>query len=91
MPPPKNQITGLILLSTGDQNRVEESLRAVLEPFSLEILEVQRIALRGRLILGMLITFDLAHAQAINADINEFSQRTGIDVALDFSDGPSAE
>lgn len=86
MPPGQNQITGLILLSTRDQGGVEESLRAVLAPFTLEILEVQRIALRGRFILGMLIAFDPAHALAIDSDINHFSQRSGIDVAMDFSD-----
>ena len=87
MPPAQNQITGLILLSTVDQDGVEDSLREVLAPFTLEILEVQRIRLRGRLILGMLIAFDPAHAFAIDGDINDFSQRSGIDVALDFSDG----
>lgn len=86
MPPGQNQITGLILLSTRDQGGVEELLQAVLAPFTLEILEVQRIALRGRLILGMLIAFDPAHALAIESDINDFSQRSGIDVAMDFSD-----
>ena len=86
MPPAQNQITGLILLSTVDRNGVEESLREVLAPFTLEILEVQQIRLRGRLILGTLIAFDPAHALAIDSDINDFSQRSGIDVALDFSD-----
>ena len=86
MPPGQNQITGLILLSTGEHDGVEESLREVLAPFALEILEVQRIALRGRFILGMLIAFDPAHALAIESDINDYSQQSGIDVALDFSE-----
>lgn len=86
MPPAQNRISGLVLLSTVDKAGVEESLRAVLAPFALEIHDVQRIALRGRLIIGMLISFDPAHAHAIHDDINEFSRSSGIDVALDFSE-----
>ncbi|MEJ0014623.1 MAG: ACT domain-containing protein [Actinomycetota bacterium] len=79
------QFTGLILLSSDDKPGVEESLRAVLEPFSLEIQEIQRIALRGRLIIGILIALDPAHAPAIEEDINAFSLSSGLDVAIDFS------
>jgi len=86
MPPAENQMTGLILLSSADIPGVEDSLRAVLAPFTLDILEVQKIALRGRLILGFLIAFDPAHAHAIEDDINEFSESSGIDVALDYSE-----
>ena len=87
MPAPHYQFTGLILLSTENKEGVEESLIAVLEPFTLEIREVQKIALRGRLIIGMLIALDPAHAPAVSEDIDAFSLRTGIDVAIDFSQG----
>ncbi len=86
MPPAQNRISGLILLSTIDKPGVEESLLAVLAPFSLRIMETQRIALRGRLIIGILISFDPAHARAIAEDINEFGSTSGIDIALDFSE-----
>lgn len=86
MPPAQNGITGLVLLSSVNTPGIEELLREVLAPFTLEIVEVQRITLRGRLILGMLISFDPAHGDAISNDIDEFSQKTGIDVALDYSD-----
>jgi len=86
MPITQYQFTGLILLSAADQPGIEESLRTVLEPFTLEIREVQKIALRGRLILGMLIALDPAHASAVAEDIDSFSLRTGIDVAIDYSD-----
>ena len=90
MPTTQYQFTGLILLSGVDEPGVEESLRAVLEPFTLEIREVQKITLRGRLILGMLIALDPAHASAVADDIDAFSFRTGIDVAIDFSE-PTSE
>ena len=86
MPPAQNRISGLILLSSVDKAGVEESLLAVLAPFSLHIIETQRIALRGRLIIGMLISFDPAHARAIAEDINEFGSASGIDIALDYSE-----
>jgi predicted amino acid-binding ACT domain protein len=78
--------TALILLSSSDKPGIEESLREVLEPFSLEIREVQKIALRGRLILGLLIACDPAHVLAIEEDINAFSVASGIDVAIDYSE-----
>ena len=86
MPPAQNYMTGLILLSATTDSGAEEALRAVLEPFTLEILEVQKIELRGRLICGFLIAFDPAHAHAISDDINQFSHDTGIDAALDYSE-----
>ena len=85
MPASEYQFTGLILLSTEDKPGIEESLRLVLEPFTLEIREVQKIALRGRLILGMLIALDPAHASAVADDIDAFSLSSGIDVAIDYS------
>lgn len=90
MAPDQNEFTALILLSSKDQTGVEESLRSVLAPFTLEIREVQRIALRGRLILALLVACDPAHVLAIEEDLNSFSERSGIDVAIDYSDEGSS-
>lgn len=81
-----SQFTGLILLSAKDQPGIEDSLQEVLAPFTLQVLETQKIALRGRLILGILIACDPAHAKAIESDIDAFSESSGIDVAIDFSE-----
>ncbi len=78
--------TALILLSAASQPGVEEALLSVLQPFTLEIREVQKITLRGRLIIGILIACDPAHVLAIEEDINAFSLSTGMDVAMDFSE-----
>jgi len=91
MPPAKNQISGLILLSTSADNQGEEKLLHVLAQFTLDIIEIQRIALRGRLVLGALIAFDPAHAQAIEADIAQLTIDSGIDVAIDYSEYPTDE
>lgn len=77
--------TALILLSCPDRPGVEESLKEVLKPFTLQIIGNQQIALRGRLILGILISCDRAHLFAIEADLNAFSENSGIDVAIDYS------
>jgi phosphoserine phosphatase len=76
--------TGLVLVSTADKQGVQEEVLAVLAPFTITIIEIQRIQLRGRLILGILIGLDLAHASAIAADIDAFSQESGIDAAFDY-------
>ncbi len=81
----QSELTALILLSASDQPGVEESLRSVLRPFTLEVREVQKIALRGRLILGVLIVCDAAHVQAIEADLIAFGADSGFDLAIDYS------
>ena len=90
MAPDQNEFTALILLSSQDHTGAEESLRSVLAPFTLQIREVQKIALRGRLILALLVVCDPAHVLAIEEDLNSFSAQSGIDVAIDYSDEGSS-
>jgi predicted amino acid-binding ACT domain protein len=82
----QSTFTALILLSAEDKSGLEEGLLAVLEPFTLTILEKQKIALRGRLILGILISCDPAHVLAIEADLVSFGESSGVDVAIDYSE-----
>lgn len=85
MASPDYKFTGLILLSSLERVGVEEELMEVLAPFTLKVVEVQRIQLRGRLIVGALISCDPVHAAAIEEDISAFSLKSGLDVAVDFS------
>lgn len=85
MAPTQNEFTALILLSSAEQPGLEESFKAVLEPFALKVIETQRIALKGRLILGVLISCDPAHIFAIEEDINAFGESSGVDIAIDYS------
>ena len=85
MPSNESDFTALILLSAADQPDVEASLRSVLMPFTLEIREVQKISLRGRLILGLLIACDPVHVLAIEADLAAFGADSGFDVAIDYT------
>ena len=55
-----------------------------LKPFTLTILDTQTIALSGRVIIGVEIRLDPAHAAAIESDINEALKPKNFDVALEL-------
>jgi phosphoserine phosphatase len=55
-----------------------------LKPFTLTILDSQSIALSGRVIIGVEIGLDPAHAAAIESDINEALKPKNFDVALEL-------
>lgn len=78
--------TGLILLSGVDAPGVTQSLFETLSPFSITILDMEQVIIRGRLILTTLISLDPAHSDAIEDDLVELGVRLGLDVAIDFSD-----
>jgi len=82
----REPFSALIILASQDKPGVEAELLAVLAPFSLQIAKSEKIALRGRLILGLLITLDPAHALAIEDDLVAFGEKSGYDVAMDYSD-----
>ena len=83
--------TGLILISGVDAPGVTQALFAALEPFSITILDIEQVVIRGRLILTTLISLDPAHARAIEADLIEATTKLGLDLAIDFSDQPKGE
>ena len=83
--------TGLSLISGVDAPGVTQALFAALEPFSITILDIEQVVIRGRLILTTLISLDPAHARAIEADLIEATTKLGLDLAIDFSDQPKGE
>jgi phosphoserine phosphatase len=83
--------TGLILISGVDAPGVTQALFAALEPFSITILDIEQVVIRGRLILTTLISLDPAHATAIETDLIEATTKLGLDLAIDFSDQPKGE
>jgi len=83
--------TGLILISGVDAPGVTQALFASLEPFSITILDIEQVVIRGRLILTTLISLDPAHARAIETDLIEATTKLGLDLAIDFSDQPKSE
>ena len=87
----KTEHTGLILISGVDAPGVTQALFAALEPFSITILDIEQVLIRGRLILTTLIALDPAHASAIEADLIETTNKLGLDLAIDFSVQPKGE
>lgn len=83
--------TGLILISGVDAPGVTQALFAALDPFSITILDIEQVVIRGRLILTTLISLDPAHAQAIETDLLDATSKLGLDLAIDFSDQPKGE
>ena len=83
--------TGLILISGVDAPGVTQALFAALNPFSITILDIEQVVIRGRLILTTLISLDPAHAQAIETDLLDATSKLSLDLAIDFSDQPKRE
>ena len=83
--------TCLILISGVDAPGVTQALFAALDPFSITILDIEQVVIRGRLILTTLISLDPAHAQAIETDLLDATSKLGLDLAIDFSDQPKRE
>jgi phosphoserine phosphatase len=86
MTSPKNPYTGLILLSGLDSPGITEALFSTLAEFSVAILDIEQIVIRGRLILTVLISLTPAHATAIEADLEACGNELGVDIAISFSD-----
>ncbi|MGI9144921.1 MAG: phosphoserine phosphatase SerB [Candidatus Planktophila sp.] len=78
------RFTGLILLSGVDTPGISSSLFSSLEPFSVTILDIEQVVIRSRLILTVLIALDPAHAQSIEADLNECADKLNVDIAMSF-------
>lgn len=88
-------ISSLIVLAAAQNGKsegagsspfIEAQLLEVLSPFTITIEKIEKISLRGRLILGVLITLDPAHALAIESDLTAFGELNNYDVAMDYSD-----
>jgi phosphoserine phosphatase len=78
------QFTGLILLSGVDAPGITESLFETLAPFAVNILDIEQVVIRGRVILTALISCNPAHAKAIEADLDSCAANLGVDIASAF-------
>ncbi len=77
--------TGLILISGEDRPGITEKLFKSLSQFVVKINDIQQIAIRGRLILTILIALDEAHSSAVVEDLNILQEELNVDIAVDFS------
>ena len=76
--------TGLILVSGEDRPGITQSLMKVLSQFSVNVIDVEQLIIRGRLLLTVLITLDENHAEAVAADLSILQEEIGLDIAIDF-------
>lgn len=91
--PNKNNLafTGLILLSGEDRPGITEKLMSLLSEFSVLVLDIEQLIIRGRLILTVLISLDESHADAIASDLEFLEKETGFDIAVDFAQGQNTD
>lgn len=85
------QFTGLILLSGVDKPGITESLFQTLAPFSVNILDIEQVVIRGRVILTVLISCAPAHSEAIEGDLQECAEKLGVDIASAFENSASTD
>ena len=85
------QFTGLILLSGVDKPGITETLFQTLSPFAVNILDVEQVVIRGRVILTCLISCSPAHAPAIETDLEECAKILGVDIASAFEESASSD
>jgi len=85
----KDPFTGLILLSGVDAPGITQALFQTLEPFSVSILDIEQVVIRGRLILTLLISLSPAHARAIEDDLTQLGKNLDVDIASSFEAHPS--
>jgi len=85
------QFTGLILLSGVDKPGITETLFQTLSPFAVNILDVEQVVIRGRVILTVLISCARAHAEAIESDLEECAVTLGVDIASAFEISGSSD
>lgn len=85
------QFTGLILLSGVDKPGITESLFETLAPFSVSVLDIEQVVIRGRVILTVLISCAPAHAKSIETDLDECAAKLGVDIASAFETSTSTD
>ncbi len=85
----QSEYTGLILLSGVDTPGITQSLFEALSPFAIEILDIEQVVIRDRVILTVLISLLPAHANAIEADLLECAEKLKVDIACSFQEQSS--
>ena len=79
------QFSGLILLTGEDMPGLAHALFEALSPFSVTVMDLDQIIIKGRLILTVQISANPAHQDAIEEDMNALAASLGVDIAAVFS------
>lgn len=76
--------TGLILVSGEDRPGITQSLMKVLSEFAVNVVDIEQLIIRDRLLLTVLITLNEDHAEAVATDLQLLQEEIGLDIAIDF-------
>ena len=79
------QFSGLILLTGEDKPGLAHALFEALSPFSVAVMDLDQIIIKGRLIFTLQISLNPAHQAAIEEDLNILAATLGVDIAAVFS------
>jgi phosphoserine phosphatase len=79
------QFSGLILLTGEDKPGLAHALFEALSPFSVSVMDLDQIIIKGRLILTVQISLNPAHQSAIEADLDALAVILEADIAAVFS------
>ncbi|KAA1399500.1 phosphoserine phosphatase SerB [Aeromicrobium ginsengisoli] len=81
-----NDPTVLVTLTGPDQSGVTTRLFADLEPYGVEVIDVEQLVVRGRLILSALLTVpeDTAH---LEVTVHEVGAAFGLEVTVEYGTG----
>lgn len=78
--------TVLVTLTGPDKSGVSTQLFASLAEFDIEVIDIEQLVLRGRLVLGVLLSV-AEDTEAFEAAVHAVGSRTGLDVALEYGVG----
>jgi phosphoserine phosphatase len=81
-----NDPTVLVTLTGPDQSGVTTRLFAELEPFGVEVIDVEQLVVRGRLILSALLTVPDDHPR-LEATVHDVGAAFGLEVTVEYGTG----
>lgn len=65
-------------------DEIESRFQRTLAPFSIQVLDTQRMQIRDRFFLAFYIKLDKAHQKAIEDDLQETADHLKVDLAIDY-------
>ena len=78
--------TALVTLTGTDQSGVTTRLFADLAPFGVEVIDIEQLVVRGRLILSALLTIPADRA-ALEATVHAVGEAFDLDVTIEYGTG----
>ena len=78
--------TGLLLITGESKPGIKEGFLKALSPFAIKIIDQQEMDIRNRYFLTLLYSLDIAHAKAIEQDLQKCAAEFQVDIAIDYAD-----